>query len=73
MVTGGGRGFGRAIVERLFGGRDSVVFIEMEGEATERVGDHPAGPRMIPVVGDASEAVAGRAADLAEEAGVLSG
>jgi NAD(P)-dependent dehydrogenase (short-subunit alcohol dehydrogenase family) len=74
MVTGGGRGVGRAIVERLLGERDIVVAIEMDPEATAWIGDHPAGPRVIPVVGDASdEAVAGRAADLAEEAGPLSG
>ena len=46
----------------------------MDGEATACMGDHPAGARVIPVVGDASdEAVANRAADLAEEAGPLSG
>jgi NAD(P)-dependent dehydrogenase (short-subunit alcohol dehydrogenase family) len=74
VVTGGGRGVGRAIVERLLGERDTVVAIEMDPEATAWMEDHPAGPRLIPVVGDASEeAVAGRAADLAEEAGPLSG
>ena len=74
VVTGGGRGVGRAIVERLLGERDSVVAVEMDPEATAWMEDHPAGPRVIPVVGDASdEAVAGRAADLAEEAGALSG
>ncbi len=74
VVTGGGRGVGRAIVERLLGERDIVVVIEMDPEATAWVGDHDAGGRVIPVVGDASdEAVAGRAADLAEEAAPLSG
>jgi len=34
VVTGGGRGVGRAIVERLLGDRDSVVAIEMDSEAT---------------------------------------
>jgi NAD(P)-dependent dehydrogenase (short-subunit alcohol dehydrogenase family) len=61
-------------VERLLGNRDSVVAVEMDPEATVWMKDHPAGPRLIPVVGDASdEAVAGRAADLAEEAGALLG
>jgi NAD(P)-dependent dehydrogenase (short-subunit alcohol dehydrogenase family) len=61
-------------VERLLGDRDSVVAIEMDSEATAWMGDHPAGPRVIPVVGDASdEAIANEAADLAEEAGPLSG
>ena len=74
VVTGGGRGVGRAIVERLLGERDSVVAIEMDPEATAWMGGHPAGPRVIPVVGDATdEAVANRAADLAEEAGALRG
>ncbi len=45
----------------------------MNPEATAWMGDHPDGARVIPVVGDASdEAVANRAADLAEEAGPLS-
>ena len=61
-------------MERLLGDRDSVVAIEMDSEATAWMGDHPAGPRVIPVVGDASdEAIANEAADLAEEAGPLSG
>ena len=74
VVTGGGRGVGLAIVERLLGDRDSVVAVEMDSEATFWMEDHPAGPRVITVVGDASdEAVAERAADLAEEAGTLRG
>jgi NAD(P)-dependent dehydrogenase (short-subunit alcohol dehydrogenase family) len=74
VVTGGGRGIGRAIVERLLGDQDIVVAVEMDPEATGWMEDHPAGPRVIPVVGDASdEAVAGRAADLAKEAGTLRG
>ena len=74
VVTGGGRGVRRAIVERLLGDRDSVVAIEKDSEATAWMGDHPTGPRVIPVVGDASdEAIANEAADLAEEAGPLSG
>jgi NAD(P)-dependent dehydrogenase (short-subunit alcohol dehydrogenase family) len=65
---------GRAIVERLLGERDSVVIVEMDREATAWIEEHPAGARVIPVVGDASnETVAGRAADLAEEAGTLRG
>ncbi len=75
VVTGGGRGVGRAIVERLLGEwGDSVVAIEMYPEATAWMGDHPAGPRVIPAVGDATdEAAADRAADLAEEAGTFRG
>lgn len=74
VVTGGGRGVGRAISERLLGDADSVVMIELDEEALAWTEDHPAGRRVIPVVGDASdEAVAERAADLAQEAGMLAG
>jgi NAD(P)-dependent dehydrogenase (short-subunit alcohol dehydrogenase family) len=66
VVTGGGRGIGRAIVERL--ARDGhVVVLDVEEPewAQERVSA---------IVGDAAdEVVAGRAADLAERAGALSG
>jgi NAD(P)-dependent dehydrogenase (short-subunit alcohol dehydrogenase family) len=34
VVTGGGRGVGRAIVGRLLGDRDSVVAVEMDPETT---------------------------------------
>ena len=76
VVTGGGRGIGRAIVERLLVRADdnAVVAVELDPEALAWVDGHPAGPRAIGVVGDASdEAAAGRAADLAEGAGTLSG
>jgi NAD(P)-dependent dehydrogenase (short-subunit alcohol dehydrogenase family) len=76
VVTGGGRGVGRALVERLLGDADdnSVVAIELDAATLAWADDHPAGPRVIAVVGDAAdEAVAEQAADLAQEAGVLSG
>ena len=76
VVTGGGRGIGRAIVERLLDETDenAVVAVEIDGGALAWLDEHPAGPRAIGVVGDASdEGVAERAADLAEEAGTLSG
>jgi NAD(P)-dependent dehydrogenase (short-subunit alcohol dehydrogenase family) len=72
VVTGGGRGIGRAMVERLLRhGECSVAAIELDRAALAWMESHPAGIRAIAVVGD--EAVAERAADLAEAAGTLSG
>src|SRR5712691_13394371 len=74
VVTGGGRGIGRALVERLLGDADNVVAIELDPAALAWTGSHPAGPRVIGVVGDAAdEAVAEQAADLAQAAGILAG
>ncbi|GAB3816507.1 SDR family NAD(P)-dependent oxidoreductase [Micromonospora zhanjiangensis] len=74
VVTGGGRGIGRAVVERLLGGADTVVAIEFDPAALDWVDRHPAGDRVRAVVGDAAdETVAERAADLAESAGRLTG
>jgi NAD(P)-dependent dehydrogenase (short-subunit alcohol dehydrogenase family) len=66
VVTGGARGIGRAIVERL--ARDChVVVLDVD----EPEWGHE---RVRAVVGDASdEATAGRAADTAERAGALAG
>jgi NAD(P)-dependent dehydrogenase (short-subunit alcohol dehydrogenase family) len=75
VVTGGGRGIGRAVVERLLGeAGTTVVAIEFDQAALAWVDDHPAGSRMIAVVGDAAdEKVAERAADLAQATGTLTG
>ncbi|MCM0678531.1 SDR family oxidoreductase [Micromonospora phytophila] len=74
VVTGGGRGVGRAVVERLVGAGGTVVVIEHDPEAVAWLTAHPAGDRLAAVVGDAAdEAVAARAADLAERAGPLTG
>lgn len=65
VVTGGGRGVGRAIVERLAGPDDTVVVIEFDPGAVEWVDGHPG--RIVRLIGDAADpAVAERAADLAE-------
>jgi NAD(P)-dependent dehydrogenase (short-subunit alcohol dehydrogenase family) len=61
VVTGGGRGVGRAIVERLTG---TVVVIEFDAEALSWVDGRPG---IVPVIGDAADpAVTERAAELAE-------
>jgi NAD(P)-dependent dehydrogenase (short-subunit alcohol dehydrogenase family) len=74
VVTGGGRGVGRALVERLLADSNVAVAIEIDPEALEWLNEHPSASRVIPVVGDASdEAVAEKAADLAQEAGSLAG
>jgi NAD(P)-dependent dehydrogenase (short-subunit alcohol dehydrogenase family) len=74
VVTGGGRGIGRAIVERLLADGGGVVAIELDPSALAWIEDHPAGSRVIGVAGDASdEAVAERAADEAQNAGTLAG
>jgi len=65
VVTGGGRGVGRAVVERLAGADDTVVVIEFDADAVAWVDGHPG--RIVPVIGDAANpAVTERAAALAE-------
>ncbi|MGH2603349.1 MAG: SDR family NAD(P)-dependent oxidoreductase [Dehalococcoidia bacterium] len=74
VVTGGGRGIGRAVVERLLGEANCVVAIELDPGALAWTERHPAGSRIFAVVGNASdEAVTERAADLAQAAGTLTG
>lgn len=74
VVTGGGRGIGRAIVEKLLVGGSGVVAIELDPEALDWTKSHPARRRLVGVVGSAAdEAVTERAADHAEVAGQLAG
>ena len=74
VVTGGGRGVGRAVAERLLRDGGAVVIIELDAQAVAWTKDHPAAPRIAVVTGDAAdEAVNGQAADLAEAAGSLAG
>ncbi|GAA2205971.1 SDR family oxidoreductase [Nonomuraea monospora] len=69
VVTGGGRGIGRAVVERLIGDGSVVVAVERDKDALRW-----AGPGVVPVIGDAAdEEVAAWAADLAQESGTLAG
>ncbi|MCO8272903.1 SDR family oxidoreductase [Actinoplanes sp. TRM 88003] len=66
VVTGGGRGVGRAIVERLLSGEtDRVVVVEFDAATLEWAADDV---RIVPVVGDAAdEQVAARAVEAAGE------
>jgi NAD(P)-dependent dehydrogenase (short-subunit alcohol dehydrogenase family) len=74
VVTGGGRGVGRAIVERLLGETGTVVVIELDPNALAWTRDHPAASRLISLVGNAAdETVAEEAANRAEQAGPLVG
>jgi NAD(P)-dependent dehydrogenase (short-subunit alcohol dehydrogenase family) len=74
VVTGGGRGIGRAIAERLLAGDGAVVVLDHDDAALGWTAAHPAGGRVIALAGDgADEAVTGRAADLAQDAGTLAG
>lgn len=75
VVTGGGRGIGRVLVERLLDEPDnSVVAIELDAAAVAWTDTHPTGSRVMSVVGDATdEVVAEQAADLAQELGTLAG
>src|SRR5205807_5996269 len=74
VVTGGGRGIGRAIVERLLGDGGNVVAIELDPVALTWVDDHSARRRVIAVVGNAAdEEVVERVANRAQDAGTLTG
>ncbi|MFB8003492.1 SDR family NAD(P)-dependent oxidoreductase [Nocardia sp. NPDC056000] len=69
VVTGGGRGIGRAIVERLLGRGHAVVVVERDGQALSW-----AGGQVTVVVGDAgSEQITDQAADRAQEIGSFAG
>jgi NAD(P)-dependent dehydrogenase (short-subunit alcohol dehydrogenase family) len=72
VVTGGGRGIGRAIVERLLRtGEAGVVALEFDPAALDWARERPG---IVTVTGDAADqAVAERAADAAEAAGTLTG
>lgn len=73
VVTGGGRGVGQAIVDRLLAD-GAVVVIEADPAALGWVAGHPAASRVVGVVGSAADQnVAERAADRAEGLGRLAG
>ncbi|MFC7619174.1 SDR family NAD(P)-dependent oxidoreductase [Microlunatus sp. GCM10028923] len=66
VVTGGGQGIGRAVVDRLLGDGHRVIIIELDPAVTAWADDHPAADRLGVVTGSAADpAVTERAADLA--------
>ncbi|MEU5965250.1 SDR family oxidoreductase [Micromonospora parva] len=74
VVTGGGRGVGRAVVQRLVTTGATVVVLERDAEAVDWLAGHPAADRLVAVLGDAAdEQVAERAAELADRAAPLTG
>ncbi len=74
VVTGGGRGVGRAIVDRLLAEGDAVVAVELDARALGWVAEHPDYGRLSGVRGDASlEEVAETAAGLAAGMAPLAG
>lgn len=74
VITGGGRGIGRAIAERLLADGERVVLLEMDPDAVAWTANHPASDRLAVVVGDASdESAAEEAARFAEARGTLVG
>ncbi|OEV11363.1 short-chain dehydrogenase, partial [Streptomyces nanshensis] len=69
VVTGGGRGIGRAVAERLLDDGHTVVAVDLDRGALEWLAEHPGAARARSVAGSAAddEAVQ-QAADLAESA-----
>ena len=70
VVTGGGRGIGRAVVERLLSDGEAVVVVELDDDAVAWLPEE----RAAAVVGSAARTdVAQAAADAADRLGTLTG
>ena len=64
VVTGAGRGVGRAIADRLLADGDAAVVLERDSDGVAWVASHPAGPRVVAVTDSADDlATAERGAD----------
>ena len=74
MVTGGGRGVGRAIVECLLATGGHVVVVELDATSLQWTREHPSAAQLTGVVGSAADVeVTERAADQAQAVGRLAG
>lgn len=74
VVTGGGRGVGRAIVEKLIDDGGHVVALERDPRALDWPARHALGERVTVLTGSADdESVCERAVELAAEAGEFTG
>ncbi|ASW55819.1 SDR family NAD(P)-dependent oxidoreductase [Plantactinospora sp. KBS50] len=74
VVTGGGRGVGQGIAQRLLDDGHGVVTIEFDPAAAAWTAHHPAADRLKTVVGDAAdERVTDRAADMVPAGARLAG
>ncbi|AYY14176.1 SDR family oxidoreductase [Actinobacteria bacterium YIM 96077] len=74
VVTGGGRGVGRAVIERLLDAGHVAVAIELDQGSLEWADEHPASDRIEKVIGDAAdETVLHHAVEREQSRGQLSG